>query len=233
MTTLAVIKSEYEFHGMGRPEWNSLSKKPKNPALYMQWYNSIPRGQPGTIPLIPPLFQQNFVTITPQIKEFWKDLLRKSFPHPETGMSDAQYKFFIDKAYDGLTAPNRAFTNRDNTKLQNMVCVGATVELAGNKFHHFGQDLYPIKTINAKKFMPATYLAMPLSNPYVFFAVNSTKIIISEGRLEEKFPQLAGANVPVPLMSNTGIAYIPAKWIEKILPPDDNFIQCPYVPKLW
>jgi hypothetical protein len=222
---LARLKTEWEMHGMSRPEWNARSSKPpKWPSEIQKWYDNLARGLPATVPLTPPPVESLYVNLTPQLQDFWKGLLKKAAPHFTADQ--------IERAYGHLTTADRAFTNKDSLRLQIMLCAGATVHVIGEQFRYYGSWFYPIRTIPARDFdaeMGAYYLDMPMPNPCMFYAVNSTKERLPDGSsMDEPFPQLGGRDVPVPILSNAGISWLPAEWVKELYYWDTRPIQSPY-----
>ena len=173
------------------------------------------------------------IRLTEKIQLMWFQLLKKSSPL----LDDAQ----VRKAFARLVAPDLFITNNrdfkqsgtngkdfvnrtgfdnDWIRYESIITGGNIVQITGKKFTKYRKEWYPIRTINASDFDTNEILSMPLPNPLVYFATNSMNTKLSNGTLlVDRFWQLNGYDVPVPLMSNSFTNAIPAERVQIVSPP--------------
>lgn len=151
-------------------------------------------------------------------QEFWFELLVRCAPSSVTLVA-------LKKAWASLTADDRAFTNGagsytradyiNKTNLDagpmrfiTMATGGAILDIVGGPFQSGGVQCWQVKTINVAKL---------IGDPFtVFWATVSARDGYniatrkwSNEKIEQRFPQLNGNNVPVPVFSSADAGLIP------------------------
>lgn len=221
---LGFVLHDEQVLGMSRPEWNDKIGRTNNA-----------EGLPETV-----RFEDSYsdqLLLRP-MQEFWYGLLKRANP----SMSESD----MINAWRSLTVSGRAFTDGCSWSngradfiqdlnigskpmgFNTMVTGGAVVEILDNGDQHVlgGTTCYRVSTINANDI--SQNLDPNLFNhdtkPWlVFYATISRR----DGTVI-KFPQLNGADVPVPLFGNKEFGYIAADRIQ-LLPIGTPIPSC-YVP---
>lgn len=213
------VRHYQELFGLSTPEWQAKEVGGK----------VVTRGLPEYVSLI-----GSFVYLTPTLQEFGLQLLKES-------AGDVTDNARLIKAYFSLMADDICFTNKAGTtsrrcdlthtnmdkdfmKHYTVVTGGNYLELADpNPVYMFKSWCWKVKAINPKDALPDTKdwkNDKRIIKATVSWAEKQTNGTVNRG--VEEFPQLKGRDVPVPVFSYTGYAYIEA-WKASLCSADEAF----------
>lgn len=207
---------------------------------YMTWRGFVEttgKGDPSVFQ-ITQIPDTGVIYLTPTMQRWIFGLLKES---AWGTMTEAQ----LLKAWENLTAWNKAFTNKkgreqgfadyilhvNETSSQGLgyvpvIATGATVRKVGKPFVKYGKTLQGIACLDVTK--PETYKATIADNWDVIFpATNSLNLDNQKERIDP-FPKMYNdRDTPWPLLGNgTDVLYIESGWLEDCGP----FPQYPYMP---
>jgi len=221
------VKHDYELWGKSRLE--GIPAPDEHPKAPTKVYG---------LPEVHKLIESERVWLTEPLAWMWYGLLEQYAPPTMTRET-------LIEAWLSLTSGSRAFTNKSAwddgyhdfvsglnpgkqpMRLEPIVTGGAVLEIVGEPaVKGLKKELcYPIRTINALK--PLEYETITRENGLVFPATIITRESLPDGtRRVTQFWQLNGNDVPVPVICNKDINYIPVRKVFLL----DGYCSHPYNP---
>lgn len=133
--------------------------------------------------------------VTPAIAIYWKGILKLKNPN----LTDAQF----NQSWRGLTAGNRAFTNKHgwdsgDFRIENLICGGATVKVTtGIPFRTAGwwqYEVYALDPVNPPLYIPASVSLIDMTLNFLPTISTNIKVRKFVYRVNA-FPQFNGNSI--------------------------------------